>query len=65
VKRLVTLVAALSLALPVMQFETGLLDRLNVALGAAGVSGASAPSGGGLHIDVPSALQPLIHVLDR
>lgn len=62
------LVAALSLALPVMQFETSLLDRLNVALGNAGVPTASTPSSSsssGLHIDVPSALQPLIHALDR
>jgi hypothetical protein len=66
VKRLVMLVAALSLALPVMQFETGLLDRLNVALGNAGVPSASAPSSSSdLHIDVPSALRPLIHALDR
>ena len=64
-KRLVTLVAALSLALPVMQFETGLLDRLNVALGTAGAPSASAPSSSDLHIEVPQALQPLIHALGR
>ena len=63
-KRLVTLVAALSLAVPVVQFETGLLDRLNATLGTAGVPSAST-SPSDLHIEVPSALQPLIHALDR
>lgn len=63
-KRLVTLVAALSLAIPVIQFETGLLARLNTALGTAGEPGGSVSSDT-LHIEVPSALQPVIHVLDR
>jgi hypothetical protein len=65
VKRLVTLVAALSVALPVIQWETGLLDRLTVALGTAGVPGASTSPRPDLHIEVPSALQPLIRAFDR
>jgi hypothetical protein len=65
VKRLVTLVAALSLALPVIQWETGLLDRLNAALDTTGAPSASPPANANLHFEVPSALQPLIHALDR
>ena len=64
-KRLVTLVAALSLAVPVIQFEAGLLDRLNVALGNAGAPTTSTSSAPDLHVEVPSALQPLVRALSR
>jgi len=65
VKRLVTLVAALSLALPVVQWETGLVDRLTAALGTMGEPSATTSHSGDLHVEVPSALQPLIHAFDH
>jgi hypothetical protein len=61
VKRLVTLLVGLSLALPAMHWEAGLFDRLNAALG--DTTAASAP-----HlpdVNVPHALEPLIHALDH
>jgi len=63
VKRLVTLVAGLSLLVPALHFETSLFDRINAAVGTTTAStSASAPD---FHVDVSKALQPLVDALHR
>ena len=67
VKRVVTLLAGLSLLLPALHFEASLFDRLNAALGnqADAASSGAAPDLRLPHLDVPDALQPLIDALHR
>jgi hypothetical protein len=61
VKRLVTLLAGLTLFMPVMHWETSLLQDLNAALSTSDAQPARP------HVDVklPSAVHSLVDTLDR